>query len=119
MPKAVKWIIALILTTSILYPVLESSATVRLIGRSLLQHRTGLSTDTKPTLSAVQIGATFRETDTGRMYMWDSVIWYVVNNSVSVEGDSLIAPGNFPAFSTKGFDEATIALVLTAVNTSV
>ena len=51
--------------------------------------------------------------------MWDSIIWYVVNNSVSVEGDSLIAPGNFPAFSTKGFDEATIALVLTAINTSV
>lgn len=119
MLKVVKWIIVLIIITVISYPVLQSYAAVRGVGTRVKKYWIGLSTDTKPTPTAIQIGALFKETDTNRLFVWDSTAWYVVNNSISTEGDSLIAPGNFPAFSPKGFDEVTIALVLTAVNTSV
>jgi hypothetical protein len=119
MRKVCKWILIIALAGMVLYPIMESTATVRLVDTGMKPHYTGLSTDTKPTLAVRNVGATFREADTGRIYFWEGASWYVVNNSVSVEGDSLVAPGNFPAFSPKGFDEATIAFKLTAVNTSV
>ncbi len=108
MKKAVKWVFIILLLGIICYPAFESLATVRLIGRSLLQHRLGLSTDTKPTLSAVQIGATFKETDTGNMYMWDSSAWNaVMATSTSTEDQITVSATSSTARATAGFNEAT------------
>jgi len=35
----------------------------------------GLSTDTKPTLAAQDVGSTFYETDTGELHLWNGTSW--------------------------------------------
>ena len=47
----------------------------------------GLSTDAKPR-SGVYAGATFEETDTGRLFRWDGVSW---SASASPAGDATLA----------------------------
>ena len=113
MKKVTKWIFVILLISIICYPIFESSATVRLIGRSLLQHRLGLSTDAKPTLSTVQIGATFKETDTGNMFVWDSVSWNAVMATSTSTEDQITASGtSSTARATAGFNEATYNILI-------
>lgn len=113
MRRTARWVFTIFLISIVCYPIFESSATVRLIGRSLLQHRLGLSTDTKPTLSAVQIGATFKETNTGNMYMWDSSAWNaIMATSTSTESQITASATSSTAQATAGFNEATYNILI-------
>ena len=125
MKKVLNWVCTLLLLGMVCFPVIqshESSATVTLITNSFSQHRLGLSSDTKPTLTTSQIGATFRETDTGNFYVWNGSAWNNVMPTSSSAIDTLTAGAtSSTARATAGFNEATFDVIVrgaAAVNVS-
>jgi hypothetical protein len=64
-------------------------ANFRLLGTQFKWYE-GLSTDTKPTLTSVDI-ARAKETDTGDEYTWDGTAWTLLNGSASVDGKQRVS----------------------------
>jgi len=64
----------------------------------------GLSSDTKPTMSAGQTGSTFIETDTGLIYVYTGSAWATLKTSTTYI-DTITAAGQGRTFATLGYTD--------------
>jgi len=108
--------ITIILALLIIGACLASGAVIQ-VRKDTLGYQ-GLSSDSKPTTSAVRTGMEFYETDTGRIYRYDGSSWTIQQAVVTSALDTLTAPGNFKPVSTTGYSQVTFVFTDSLVATS-
>ena len=80
----------------------------------------GLSTDTKPTSSAVYPGDKFIETDTGHVYIYNGTAWGLLGVApVAADLDTLTTTGVSTAIDMTGFDSAAFYLSVSSIDTDI
>ena len=68
----------------------------------------GVSGDTKPTLTSNEVGVIFIETNTNKSYIWDSDSWNEVKSSVSSTSATGVASFSSDNFAVSGAGAVTI-----------
>ena len=68
----------------------------------------GVSGDTKPTLTSNEVGVIFVETNTNKSYIWDSDSWNEVKPSVSSTSATGVASFSSDNFAVSGAGAVTI-----------
>ena len=67
----------------------------------------GVAADTKPTLSANELGVVFVETDTDKIYQWDGDSW-----EVTTAGDATTSAKGVASFSGDNFAVSSGAVTI-------
>ncbi len=97
--------------------VLAMSVNADVILNRNVTHRTGLSTDTKPTLAEKDAGSTFHETDTNTDYKWNGSAWGEDEGTYTAAAQTLTSKTSTTAIAYDGYERVTWAMGLTALNT--
>ncbi len=84
-----------------------------------IKQYTGLSTDTKPTLTTTDAGSSFFETNTTVKYTWNGSAWVTSSLSSQADTTTMSAPGTSSAISADGASGVSWSFVVASINTSV
>ncbi len=79
----------------------------------------GDSSDSKPTGTVTRTGSTFKESDTGREYIYSGAAWFLQKAEFTSDPDTLNAPGNGTPVATAGFSKCILYYSVASINTSV
>lgn len=98
--------------------VLAMSVNADVILNRNVTHRTGLSTDTKPTLAERDAGSRFFATDTQIEFIWNGASWGVSSGTQTTAKQTLTSLTSTTAVAYAGYENVTWAMGLAGLNTS-